>query len=104
MASGRPIAVRELPAGAGTAACHLVFVPESMERRAGAILREQGSHAVTVGESNRFLEQGGAVNLVLEGGRVRFNVNLAPVERRGVRISARMLQLASRVDRGTSAR
>ena len=31
---------------------------------------------------------GGAVNLVVDSGRVRFNVNLQPVEERGVRISA----------------
>ena len=47
---------------------------------------------------------GGAVSFVLEGGRVRFNVNLRPVEERGMRISARMLQLANRVDRATLAK
>ena len=36
-----------------------------------------------------------------KSGRVRFNVNLRPVEERGIRISARMLQLASRVERAT---
>jgi hypothetical protein len=44
---------------------------------------------------------GGAVTFVLDGGRVRFNVNLRPVEERGVRISARMLHVASRVERAT---
>jgi hypothetical protein len=47
---------------------------------------------------------GGAVTLLLEDGRVRFKVNLRPVEARGIRISARMLQLASRVDRATPER
>ena len=42
---------------------------------------------------------GGAVTFVLEGGRVRFNVNLRPVEERGVRNSARKLHLARPVDR-----
>ena len=98
-ASGRPIAAREVANTAEAADCHLVFIPESVEQRAGALLHQTGSHAVTVGESRRFLEHGGAVNLVVEDGRVRFNVNLGPVEQRGVRISARMLQLASRVDR-----
>jgi len=41
------------------------------------------------------------VSLVVEDGRVRFSVNLSPVEDRGVRISARMLKLASRVTRAT---
>jgi hypothetical protein len=59
---------------------------------------------VTVGESPRFEAMGGAVNLILHEGRVRFNVNLQPVESRGIRISARMLQLANRVERATPAK
>jgi hypothetical protein len=97
----RPLEVRRVDNAREAAPCHLIFVPAAAEARAGALLRETDSRAVTVGESQRFLALGGAVNLVLDGGRVRFNVNLQPVERRGVRISARLLQLATHVDRAT---
>jgi hypothetical protein len=99
VAGGRPFVVREMSTASQAAPCHLIFIPAAMEDRADALLREAASSAVTVGESRRFLELGGAINLVVEGGRVRFNVNLAPVEQRRIRISARMLQLASRVER-----
>jgi len=98
----RSISTREVHAAADAAACHLLFVPTGAEARAAALLRQGGApHTVTVGESRRFEQMGGAITFVLEGGRVRFNVNLRPVEERGVRISARMLHVASRVDRAT---
>ena len=100
----RPLALREVRSAGDTSGCHLLFVPSGTESRAAASIRQTGTHTVTVGESRRFEDMGGAVSFVLDGGRVRFNVNLRPVEERGVRISARMLQLASRVDRATPAK
>ena len=95
----RALAARHVKGPADGLGCHLLFVPSGTESRAGGLLQQSGSYTVTVGESRRFEDMGGAVNLVLEEGRVRFNVNLGPVENRGIRISARMLQLASRVER-----
>ena len=99
MAAGRVLAVRQVRAAGDLSACHMVFVPSSSDDRSAAVLRNPGAPAVFVGESSRFLGRGGAVNLFTEGGRVRFDVNLAPVEQRGIRISARMLQLATHVNR-----
>ena len=97
--ANRPLSARQVHGPSDSAGCHLLFIPSGAEARASALVREGGPHTITVGESRRFADMGGAVNLVIEGGRVRFNVNLRPVEDRGVRISARMLQLAGRVDR-----
>ena len=97
----RSLSAREVRSAEDSATCHLLFVPAGTEARAGALVRRNGPFTITVGESNRFEDMGGAVSFVLEGGRVRFNVNLRPVEERGVRISARMLQLASQVERAT---
>jgi hypothetical protein len=103
-AHNRPLAARQVKSQADIAGCHLLFVPSGTESRAGAVVQQENSFAVTVGESPRFEAMGGAVNLILQGGRVRFNVNLQPVESRGIRISARMLQLANRVGRATPAK
>ena len=97
----RPISTRAVHNVAQSDGCHLLFIREGAETRGEALLYEAGTHTVTVGESPRFEKMGGAVTFVVEGGRVRFNVNLRPVEERGVRISARMLHVASRVDRAT---
>ena len=102
--ANRSLSARTIKGVSDSAGCHLLFIPSGAESRASALIRQGGPHTVTVGESRRFADMGGAVNLVLEDGRVRFNVNLRPVEDRGVRISARMLQLAGRVDRVTPAK
>ena len=99
--STRPVAARDVRTAADGAGCHMLFIPEGTESRAAAVVRNGGPYTVTIGESHRFEEMGGALSFVIEAGRVRFNVNLKPVEERGVRISARMLKLASRVDRAT---
>ena len=96
-----PLSTRNVRNASEGVGCHLLFVPAGTESRAAELVRRPGPHTVTVGESNAFEDLGGAVSFVLEQGRIRFNVNLHPVEERGVRISARMLQLAGRVERIT---
>ena len=97
----RAVSAREVHNASESITCHLLFVPAGTESRALPVIHQSGPYTVTVGESARFEQMGGAVNLVVDSGRVRFNVNLQPVEERGVRISARMLQLATRVNRAT---
>lgn len=73
--------------------CHVVFVPEGAAPR--AYLRGvTGAGTLTVGESSTFIEQGGVANFYIERGNVRFEINPMAAERSGVRISARLLQLA----------
>ena len=99
--ANRSLSARQVHGVADSTGCHLLFVPAGAELRAARFFRDAGPYTVTVGESRRFESLGGAVTLVIEDGRVRFNVNLRPVERRGIHISARMLQLASHVERAT---
>jgi hypothetical protein len=73
--------------------CHLLFVPEGAATR--VYLRgDSGMGTLTVGESNTFIEQGGIANFYIERGNVRFEINPMAADRSGVRISARLLQLA----------
>ena len=99
--ANRSLSARQVHGVSDGAGCHLLFVPAGAESRAGAFFRDAGPYTVTVGESPHFEDVDGAVTLIIEGGRLRFNVNLRPVEQRGIRISARMLQLANHVERAT---
>jgi hypothetical protein len=96
-----PLVAREVRRAAESVGCHLLFISAAAETRGEAAFWEAGPHTITVVESPQFQQMGAAVTFVLERGRVRFNVNLRAVEERGIRISARMLHLASRVDRAT---
>jgi len=49
---------------------------------------------LTVGDSAGFCRQGGAIGFFLEDGKVRFEINVAAAERRGLRVSSSLLRLA----------
>ena len=92
--NGHPLETRGARPADG---CHVVFVPRGADAAAG--LRPFRTHAaLTVGESDTFLHDGGMVNFVLEAGRVRFEINPEPAERAGIRISSRLLRLARPTD------
>lgn len=94
-AAGRPIAVEVLGANAAPSLCQVLFVPRSQSSRTAALLRAAGDAAVlTVGESPRFLDAGGLLNFVVEGGHVRFDINADAATARDLRISSKLLRVA----------
>ena len=52
-----------------------------------------------MGEADGFASDGGVVNLKLESGKVRIQINVQAAEREGLRISSRLLSLAQIVDK-----
>jgi hypothetical protein len=101
--NGRPIVVEHLRPDALPAHCQILFVPRSQSARAAAVIRVLGAAPVlTVGESAGFLQAGGLVNLVVEAGKVRFDVNAEAATARGLRISSKLLRVARTT--GESAR
>jgi hypothetical protein len=80
-------------------ACHVVFVPVTEKDHAEKIMKSlQGSNTLTVGESDGFAAMGGIINLVVEGDKIRFEVNPAAADRAGLKISAKLLSMAKIVD------
>ena len=83
--------------------CDVIFTPRTSNIPA-YLQGAAGMPILTVGETPRFIEQGGIVNFFLENGKVRFEINRNAAERAGLRISSRLLQLARIVDTGTEER
>jgi len=82
--------------------CHVVFTPRTSN--IPVYLRAAtGTPTLTVGETTRFIEQGGMINFTLEEGKVRFEINRSAAERVKLRISSRLLQLA-RLTNGSEER
>jgi len=95
-AQGRPVEVRRLREGEPAAGVHMLF----LARGAAARLRELGravQPVLVVCEWDGALDQGAVVNFVRAEGRVRFEAALDAAERRGLRISSRMLAVALNV-------
>jgi len=96
--NGRPLAIRDIQRPSAIDGCHVVFVPGAGTATARAVLEAVGNHPVlTVGESSRFLDQGGVISLQVIDRRVRFEVSPAAAERIGLRLSSQLLRLAVRV-------
>lgn len=80
------------------AGCHVLFVSRSERKRLSEILPAvRNDPVLTVGDADGFLEQGGIINFVLEGSKVRFEINQEAADRAGLKISSKLMRLASRV-------
>ena len=81
--------------------CHLVFIGRAETPRAPAILKSiPTAHVLTVGESSDFLRDGGAIAFAVDGGRVRFDVNLGAPHIKSLRVSSKLLRVARTTWRG----
>lgn len=83
--------------------CDVIFTPRTANIPA-YLNAAAGMPILTVGETPNFIERGGIVNFFLEDGKVRFEINRNGVERAGLRISSRLLQLARIVNPGGEER
>jgi hypothetical protein len=94
-AAGRPIAIEVLAAEASPSRCQVLFVPRSQASRTAALIRAAGTGAVlTIGESPRFLDAGGLINFIVDGGHVRFDIAAEAAAVRELRISSKLLRVA----------
>lgn len=84
-------------------ACQILFVAASEKARLAVIFQGlKGGSVLIVGDTPGFAAQGGAINFVLDDGRVRFEINLKAAELAHLRISARLLTVAKVVMNGES--
>jgi hypothetical protein len=93
LAGSHAVSVAEFKPTAPRSSCRLLYAATSRKQEIQDALSAPGSAgALTIGESDRFLELGGAVNLVLVDGRVGFQVDLDSLRRAGVEISSKLLR------------
>jgi len=92
--NGHAIRLVEIKPGADPRSCQVIyFATDRKSEIAPAIEQVAASHALTIGEGDRFLDYGGAVNLQLVDGHMAFEVNMEAIERSGVDISSKLLRL-----------
>jgi len=93
---GRALQVRYVAKPEEIKSCQVIFIPESEKERLPEILGGlKDAHVLTVSEIERFADRGGMVHLTMEDKKVHFEVNVDTVSRARLKISARLLQLAS---------
>jgi hypothetical protein len=94
---GRQVAVRRLREGDAPDGAHVLLVGAGREARVRALAAAAGPLLVVTEQDNGH-RLGGVLNFVVVGGRVRFTVSLPQADARGLRLSARLLQVAHEVE------
>ena len=92
--NGRAIHVIEVNGAADPRCCHVLYIAtDNVTRMRKSLAGTRAAHVLTIGESDRFLDNGGAVNLMLVDGHMSFEVSLDALEGAAIRISSRLLHL-----------
>ena len=95
---GRPITLLRIDSLGDPRLCHILFLSRTETERFPAVLAAvRGAPVLTVGEAPGILEKGAGVNFVLKEGKVRVEINQAAVEGTGLKMSSKLLRLATRV-------
>ena len=91
----KKVVVRRLSKPQEAINCRIVFISSSEESQLKEIVSFLDKTSVlTVSDMPQFTRRGGMVQFVLEGARVRFEVNLTAAEHAGLRLSSQLLKLA----------
>ena len=77
--------------------CHILFVSQSESGKLGKILAGlKGRPILTVGESDRFCQEGGMIQFVIVENKVRFIINQDAAKAANIKLSATLLELAEK--------
>ncbi|MEY4385207.1 MAG: hypothetical protein RLY20_490 [Verrucomicrobiota bacterium] len=95
---GRPIEVVPARSSDLPGAFRVVFVCRSQSSQAASVRKQVGDLPVlTIGESDGFAADGGCINFIRKGDNIRFEINLAVVERARLKVSAKLAAIATLV-------
>lgn len=93
---GHVLTVIRLAPGATMPMCHVVYLTGPDQKHSADVMGTlNGKLVLTVSDAPRFARTGGMVELFLEGGRMRIAVNVDALQRGKVRLSSRVLTLAT---------
>lgn len=97
---GRPLVPRRLSSARDLAQCQVVFISRDVAGNLARVFDHiEGRPVLTVADTPGLAAQGVMLNLDLDQGRVGFEANLGSVQAAGLRLSSKVLRLASRVYR-----
>ncbi len=94
--NGHPFQFKEVHSVTEATNCHILFISASERDRLPKILSGlRNADVLTVSETGHFIEAGGMINFVIEDNRVHFQINDAAAKKAGLKISSKLLSLAT---------
>jgi hypothetical protein len=95
----RSVQISRGPTLASVGHCHILFLSQSEQSRWPELLKElRGVPTLTVADGPPLVRQGGMVSFIVEANRVRFEINRSAAEHAGLRVSSKLLALATIVE------
>jgi hypothetical protein len=96
-----PVVVSRLKRGEKAPDCHVLYLGVRDMEWAGAMIPAlQGAPVFSVSDADDFIAAGGITQFLLRDGRLRFAINSEAAQRARLRISSRLLHLATPVKDG----
>lgn len=103
--NGHLLVVRQIGRAEEAPNCQVAFIGWDERKRLPAVFDAlNGAAVLTVADFEQFASHGGMIQLIKEGNKFRFAVNVDAVNRHGLRVSSRLLQLAEVVHDSAAAR
>jgi hypothetical protein len=97
---GKPLSVKRISTARNAGECRILFISSTEENHLKEILVAlDESGILTVSDMPGFSRRGGMIQFVLEGDRVRFEINLTKVETAKLTLSSELLKVATTVRR-----
>jgi len=95
-AAGRAITVKQSEnATRALSDCHLIFIGGSEKQQLPAIFQQlRGTNVLTVSDIPGFARHGGMIGFFIEDGRVKIEIDLNAVNNAGLKVSAKLLEIA----------
>ncbi len=98
---GETVRVVRSPSDEELAKCRVLYIADGQAGEALRFLEKvRGRSILTVGETEAFARAGGMIGLVNSGDHIQIEVNLDAAQSAGIRISSRVLNLATIVRTG----
>jgi hypothetical protein len=95
-----PMLAKRIAGPEDAAGCRILFVSSSKDSQLNAILTAlRSSNILTVSDMPGFTRRGGMIQFVLDGSRVRFEINIAAAQRAGLTLSSELLKVAVAIRR-----
>ena len=90
-----PVVAKRIPKPEQAVNCRVLFISSSEDSQLREVLATLDKTSVlTVSDMPQFVKRGGMVQFLLDGNRVRFEVNLVATQRVGLNLSSDLLKLA----------
>ena len=101
---GKSIVAKRISSPQESVNCQILYLSAAEAGRLNKIMGDLDKEAVlTVSDMPRFSQRGGMIEFVLEGNRVRFEVNLSATQHAGLTLSSELLKVATVVRKTPTA-